>query len=237
MSKIVGKTVVITGAASGLGRAWAIGFLKDGAKVIAADINEAGLSELQLEGAFPIKTDVSDDQQVRAIIDLALSKTGRVDVLFNNAGIGTFCRVEDFTENEFERLISIHLFGTIYGMRATIPIMREQKFGRIINTISRAAEFHTAGVSAYSSAKAAIYAATRCVSKEVSDTDILINMLIPGPTNTAIWGRDMPQFQSAEVTYPTAYMLATLPENGATGKVFWDKKEYQLFDVKNTLKI
>jgi len=234
MLGIEGKTVVITGAASGLGRAWVLGFLKDGAKVIAADINEAGLAELQLKGAFPIKTDVADDQQVRAMIDLSLSKTGRVDVLFNNAGIGALSRLEDLVESEFERLISIHLFGTIYGMRAVIPIMREQKFGRIINTISRSAEYHSAGLSAYSSAKAAIYAATRCVSKEVSDTNILINMLIPGPTNTAIWGRDMPQLQSPEVTYPTAHMLATLPENGATGKVFWNEKEYRLFDENNT---
>ncbi|MBT3225204.1 MAG: SDR family oxidoreductase [Calditrichaeota bacterium] len=180
MSKITGKTVVITGAASGLGRAWVLGFLKDGARVVAADINEEGLAVLQSEGAYTIKTDVADDQRVKAMLALALNKTGRVDVLFNNAGIGAFTRVEELAENEFEKVIAVHLFGTIYGMRAAIPIMREQKFGRIINTISRSAEFNGAGVSAYGSAKAAIWAATRSAAKEVSDVDILINSSVIG---------------------------------------------------------
>jgi NAD(P)-dependent dehydrogenase (short-subunit alcohol dehydrogenase family) len=235
MSSIAGKTIVITGAASGLGRAWSMGFLNDGARVVAADVNRDGLEELRLQGAIPSATDVANERQVKAMIDLALQETGRVDVMFNNAGIGLPRRVEDLPEGEFEKIVAIHLFGTIYGMRAAIPIMRQQSFGRIINTISRGAEVNEANFSAYGASKAAIWAVTRSASKEVADTDILLNMLIPGPTNTAIWGRDMPQMQSAEVTYPTALMLATLPANGPTGKVFWNEKEYPLFDPNNTL--
>jgi hypothetical protein len=63
--------------------------------------------------------------------------------------------------------------------------------------------------------------------------DILVNGLIPGPTNTAIWGRDMPQLQSPDVVYPTARMLATLPEGGPSGRVFWDEKVYPLMDPEN----
>ena len=91
------------------------------------------------------------------------------------------------------------------------------------------------GTSAYSAAKSAIWSTSRIAAREVSDSDILINMLIPGPTNTRIWGKDRPDLQSPEATYSTAKMLATLPTGGPTGKVFWNEKEYPLFDPKNTV--
>ena len=120
-------------------------------------------------------------------------------------------------------------------MKNAIPIMREQGFGRIVNTISRNAEANTPGTSAYSAAKAAIWSASRVAAHEVSDTDILINMIIPGPTNTGIWGKDMKHLQSPEVTYPTARMLATLDAGGPTAKVFWDEKEYPMFNSENEI--
>lgn len=224
-----GKTIVITGAASGLGEAWTKGFLKDGATVVAADINEAGLAALGKLGALTIRTDVSAEADVKAMIDLAVRETGKVDVLFNNAGIGFMRPFLDVPEGDFEKHIAIHLYGTVYGMRYALPHMQAAGYGRIINTISRAAEASGFRSAAYSAAKAAIFATTRSVAKEFAEGDILVNMIIPGPTNTAIWGKDMPQMQSAEVTYPTAKMLAMLPADGPRGKVFWDEKEYFLF--------
>ena len=224
-----GKTIVITGAASGLGDAWTKGFLKDGATVVAADIDEPGLAAVASLGALTVRTDVSLESDVKAMIDFAMSETGRIDVLFNNAGIGFMRPFLEVPTGEFERHIAIHLYGTVYGMRYALPHMQAAGYGRIINTISRAAEASGFRSAAYASAKAAIFAATRSVAKEFAEGDILINMIIPGPTNTAIWGRDMPQMQSAKVTYPTAKMLATLPAGGPRGKVFWDEKEYKLF--------
>ncbi len=223
------RTVVITGAASGLGEVWTRRFLEDGARVIAADVNEEGLVAVADLGALTIHTDVSSEDDVKAMIEFAMEKTGQVDVLFNNAGFGINRAFLDVPEGEFERHIAVHLYGTIYGMRYALPHMQASGYGRIINTISRAAEVCAPANGAYSAAKAAIWAATRSAAKEIEGGDILINMLIPGPTNTAIWGRDMPRMQSPEVTYPTARMLATLPENGPAGKVFWNEKEYELF--------
>lgn len=225
-----GKTIVITGAASGLGEAWTKGFLRDGATVVAADINEAGLEHLAELGALTIKTDVANERDVKAMVDFAARATGKVDVLFNNAGIGFMRPFLDVPEGDFERHVAIHLYGTVYGMRYALPYMKDAGHGRIINTVSRAAEASGFRSAAYSAAKAAIFAATRSVAKEYAEGDILINMIIPGPTNTAIWGRDMPQMQSADVTYPTAKMLATLPADGPRGRVFWDEKEYLLFN-------
>ena len=229
------KTIIITGAASGIGRAWAKAFNEEGANVIGCDINQEGLSSLKELGISTLVTDVSKDQQVKDLVNFAIEKTGRLDVVFNNAGMGYGHKLEESPVGAFEHHVAVHLFGCLYGMKNAIPVMRKQGSGRIINTISRNAETNTPGTSAYSAAKAAIWSASRVAAYEVSDTDILINMIIPGPTNTGIWGRDMKHLQSPEATYPTARMLATLKEGGPTAKVFWDEKEYPMFNSENEI--
>ena len=229
------KTIVITGAANGIGRAWAKAFNEEGAKVIACDIDEENLLTLREFGILTSVTDVTDDQQVKSLIDFAVEKTGQLDVVFNNAGMGYGYKLEESPIGAFEHHVAVHLFGCVYGMKNAIPIMRKQGSGRIINTISRNAETNTTGTSAYSAAKAAIWSASRVAAYEVSDSDILVNMIIPGPTNTGIWGRDMKHLQSPEATYPTARMLATLKEGGPTAKVFWDEKEYPMFNSENEI--
>lgn len=230
-----GKTILITGAASGLGKAWAELFNQEGANIFACDIEEAGLRELQELGITTSKLDVSSSQQVRSFIEQAYDATGRLDVLFNNAGMGFGYKVHDMPEGVFEHHVSVHLFGTIYGMRYALPIMKKQNFGRIINTISRNAETDVEGTSAYAAAKAGIWSATRVAAKENAEHDILINMIIPGPTNTSIWGKDMPHLQKPEATFPTAKLLASLERGGPTGKVYWDEKEYQMFNQNNSI--
>ena len=233
--KLKGKTILITGAASGLGKAWAELFNQEGANIFACDIEEAGLRELQELGITTSKLDVSSSQQVKSFIEQAHDATGRLDVLFNNAGMGFGYKVHDMPEGVFEHHVSVHLFGTIYGMRYALPIMKKQNFGRIINTISRNAETDVEGTSAYAAAKAGIWSATRVAAKENAEHDILINMIIPGPTNTSIWGKDMPHLQKPEATFPTAKLLASLERGGPTGKVYWDEKEYQMFNQNNSI--
>ena len=230
-----GKTILITGAASGLGKAWAELFNEEGANVFACDIEEVGLPELQELGITTSTLDVSSSQQVKSFIEQAHDVTGRIDVLFNNAGMGFGYKVHDMPEGAFEHHVGVHLFGTIYGMRYALPIMKKQNFGRIINTISRNAETDVEGTSAYAAAKAGIWSATRVAAKENAEHDILINMIIPGPTNTSIWGKDMPHLQKPEATFPTAKLLASLERGGPTGKVYWDKKEYPMFNQNNSI--
>lgn len=229
MGELEGRTVVITGAGSGIGKAFAEGFRSEGATVVGTDIVAERLAPLEEAGVITLRTDVADDAQVRAMINLARQQTGRIDVLFNNAGFGSRTNVEDLADGEFERMIAVHLFGMIYGMRAALPIMRAQAYGRIINVVSRAAEMPQAGNSAYSAAKAAMFAATRSAALEVADHDILVNMLFPGMTNTSIWGRDMPGMQDPTAVYPTARMLATLPPGGPAGQCFYRQKAYEMF--------
>jgi NAD(P)-dependent dehydrogenase (short-subunit alcohol dehydrogenase family) len=229
MTELDGKTVVITGAASGIGKACAEGFLADGARVLGVDINPDGLKDIEALGAVTMAVDVSDDAMVRGMIQKAMEETGRIDVLMNNAGYGLGTRVEDYEDGEFERMMAVHVFGAVYSMRAAIPHMRKQQHGRIINMISRGAQAQAPRVSAYASAKAALWALTRCTAMEVADSNILVNAMIPGMTNTSIWGQPRPELQPPSATYPTARMLATLPPSGVTAKVFWDEMEYPLF--------
>ena len=226
-----GQTILITGAASGLGRAWAEGFSADGAQVIAADINGEGLAKVP--AAMHLTVDVSKSAEVKQMVLDTVEKTGRIDALFNNAGLGFNKRLENSADGDFEHHLGVHLFAMVNAMRTAIPHMRAQHYGRIVNTISRNAEYDAIGTSAYAAAKAAMWAASRVAAAELKDTNILVNMLIPGPTRTAIWGKDMEHFQEPSATYPTAKMLASLQKDGPSGKVFWNETEYPLFREGN----
>jgi len=227
MSSVKGRTIVITGAGSGIGFACAEGFLNDGARVLGIDIKAEGLEKLAARGAMIMQADTSVDADMRAMVEKAVKETGRIDVLFNNAGAGNITRIEDFADGEFEKMMAVHVFGAVYAMRAAVPHMRKQKYGRIISTTSRGAEVPRN--SAYAAAKSALWAVSRCLAGEVADDNILVNALIPGPTNTAIFGRDMPHLQPPEDVYPTVKMMATFPDDGPTGKVYFWEREYPLF--------
>ncbi len=224
---IEGKTVVITGAASGIGRALALGFANDGARVVATDINEAALREIASERIATLAVDVGRDDDVRRMIAFAQKNTGRVDVLFNNAGLGGAKVIEQIEDDMFERYIRVHLFGAFYGTRAALKVMRQQGFGRIVNTLSRHAGQRATGFAAYASAKAGMLALTRVTSAEVAGVDILVNGMIPGPTKSGMMTGD--NLQAPEAVYPGALWLATLPTGGPNRKVFWNRKEIDLF--------
>lgn len=234
---VQGRTVVITGAAQGIGRAWALAFVKEGFRVVAADIDRDELDALRPEGVLCCVTDVTDSQAVRDLVAFAVDSTGRLDVLFNNAGIGSRRRIENLRDGEFEHVIAVHLHGTLNGLRAAIPVMRQQNYGRIINTLSRAPEIDVPGNVAHGAAKAGVWLATQVAAQEVADADILVNGLIPGPTNTGLWGRNMPNMKPPEATFPTAYMLATLPTGGPSGQAFYEKQVYRMYDPNNVIDI
>ncbi len=222
-------TVCITGAASGIGHAISLGFLEDGAKVIAVDINNEGLKPLEDKGAITKVIDVTDFTQVNSMVKIAVDETGRLDVLFNNAGVARLRNIHELKDDEYENVIRVNLFGPVHGMRAVIPVMRSQNFGRIINLVSRAAEAGNNAMSPYNSSKAALWSVTRSAAVENIDYDILINGMIPGPTKSGM----MPQGQEPKVVYPSAKWMATLPSGGPTGKVFWNQKEYTMFSKEN----
>ena len=126
-------------------------------------------------------------------------------------------------------MIRINLIGSFYFMRAAIPVMRRQRYGRIVNLASRAAENATPGLSAYGASKAGIFSLTQCAANEVAGDGILVNALIPGDTRTAM---NPTAKQEPEAVYPYLRELATLPVDGPSGKVFRYGREYPLFQPK-----
>jgi NAD(P)-dependent dehydrogenase (short-subunit alcohol dehydrogenase family) len=221
-----GKVIIVTGAASGIGRAIAEGFHADGATVVGADV-------ALLDGAtdFTLREcDVSDAAAVGDLIRSVAGEHGRLDVLFNNAGLGFRTAIPDHAPDQFEKLIRVNLLGPYYGMKAAIPLMRAQGGGHIVNTLSRAAETGAKGFGAYGASKAGLYALTRTAARECVGTGVLVNGLIPGPTRSGM-NPEAPQ-DPADV-YPTAKWLAAFAADDMTGRVFWNRQEYRIFDEAN----
>lgn len=225
--RLAGRVAVITGAASGIGRAIALAFAAEGAKVAAADINAEGLKAIGEDAILGVPTDVTRVDDVRRLAETTLERFGRIDVLFNNAGLGGRRRIEELPDGEFEQYAAVHLFGAVYGLRAALPAMRRQGYGRVVNMVSRGAEAAAPGWAAYAAAKAGLFALTRVAAAECEGVDILVNAMIPGPTRSGM--NTGPGLQPPEAVTPSALWLATLPADGPRGKVFWNMKEYALF--------
>ena len=192
MARLAGKVAVITGASSGIGRASSIMFTREGAAVVMADLKadagEAAAAEIVAAGgrAEFVTTDVSNEESMRALIDGAAARHGRLDVMYNNAGGATSKdgKVTDMPLEEFWRTIGVDLFGTFLGCRFAIPHMERGGGGSIINTTSIRALIGTAGADAYSAAKGGVLTLTRSLAMQWHTAKIRVNAIGPGVVAT-----------------------------------------------------
>lgn len=227
---VADQVILITGAASGIGKALVEGFLADGARVMAVDVDEAGLAALKGDRLLAHVADVSDPEAVANMIGLAVSHFGRLDVLFNNAGIGVRAPLTDHAPADFERLIRVNLVGPFLAMQVAMPLMQQQGGGHIINTLSRAGEAGGKGFGAYGASKAGLYTLMRTAAREMLGTGVRINGLIPGPTRS---GMNPKAPQDPADVYPTARWMVETGAGDQTGRVFWNQQEYLMFDEGN----
>jgi 3-oxoacyl-[acyl-carrier protein] reductase len=182
-----GKTVLVTASAgTGIGNATATRCAEEGATVMLSDIHEKRLTEYadRLERQIGRKVhrtlcNVTDDAQVRAMIDTAVSEMGRLDVLVNNAGMGGTYDLVDTTDEQWLRIIDTNLTGTFRCLRAALPVMAAQGGGVIVNMGSICAWRAEAGQTAYAASKAGILALTRCAAIEAAPQNIRINAVVP----------------------------------------------------------
>jgi NAD(P)-dependent dehydrogenase (short-subunit alcohol dehydrogenase family) len=192
-SGLADRVVVITGAGSGIGRAMAVAFGQEGARVVAADINRAGAEDTAAEiaeGAIAGAVDIADDASVAALVAHTIDVFGRIDILCNNAGVlDTMALPADTSIEEWERVIRVNLTGTFLVTRAVLPHMLEQGRGAIVNTASEAGIRGGAAGAPYTASKHGVVGLTRNVAWAYADRGIRCNAILPGPTVSGAAGQ------------------------------------------------
>jgi NAD(P)-dependent dehydrogenase (short-subunit alcohol dehydrogenase family) len=192
LGRLDGKVALITGAASGIGLGTVELFLREGARVVAADVQDE--KGAMLERRFPdtlryIRCDVTEESQIAAACALAASAFGGLDILFNNAGHGGMPGgVDAMTAEGWDATFALLVRGPALGMKHAAPLMRERGGGSIINTASIAGLEAGWGPLAYSTAKGAVIHMTKCAAAELSPHRIRVNAICPGLIATSIFG-------------------------------------------------
>lgn len=199
------RTVVVTGAAGTIGYAIAAAFAREGDHVVIADLNEKqavqAAHKIQLETggqASGSALDVADEEQVKLLVEQVVRKTGRLDVIVNNAGLQHIDRVEDFPLDKWNLLIGVMLTGPFLLTKHAVPVMKRQKVGRIINISSVHGKTASPFKSAYISAKHGLVGLTRTVALETAEYGITVNAIMPGVVDTPLIQNQLQKLSDTE---------------------------------------
>jgi len=201
---LTGQTAIVTGAATGIGEAIARRLAAAGAAAVVADLDGAGAEAVASSiggGAFAVQVDITDAASVERAVAAVLARTGRIDVLVNNAGIGgKAAPLWEQTVEDWETIIRINMTGVFHFCKAVIGHMRERRYGRIVNIASIAGKEGNPNMTGYSATKAAVIGFTKSLAKEVATEGICVNSVTPAVVRTKILEQLTPQ----QVDYMTA---------------------------------
>ena len=208
MLDFTGQVVIVTGSGSpkGMGKTIAKTFCKQGAKLVIVDMVEQGVkdtvAEIEAMGgeAMGLVVNITDEAAVQKMVDDVVAKWGRIDVLINNAGISQKVTVADMTLADIQRIFSVNMFGLFLCTQKCMKVMREQKYGRIVNlsSVSGKRGGGVFGGAHYSASKAAVLAFSKNLSREICAEGITVNSVCPGLINTEIW-KSMDEASAAKV--------------------------------------
>lgn len=228
--RLAGKVAVITGGGRGIGRAVALGFAREGARVVLGARTEAEVrqvaGEVQEEiggEALPVVCDVSDEGQVKVLVGNALGQFGRIDVLVNNAGVGNIRPVWGTPKSAFERILAVNLVGTFLCTKHVWRAMREAGGGSIINVSSMGGIRGYPLLTAYCASKWGQIGFTVACAEEGKEFGIRVNAIAPGKSDTAFRGQiqeDKSRLLKAEDHVGVCVFLASDDSKYITGQVF-----------------
>ncbi|CVK16321.1 NAD(P)-dependent dehydrogenase, short-chain alcohol dehydrogenase family [Apibacter mensalis] len=190
MRRLENKIALITGAAAGIGRTTALLFAKEGAKLVLTDVNIEGVNKVSDEikksggDAIGLSLDVSNEEQWIGVVKSAVDKYGRVDILFNNAGIYVISPITEIELKTWNKLININVTGVFLGMKHVAPLMAKQKKGSIINASSIAGIGGGPGHVLYGASKGAVRTMTKDIAMEFAADNVRVNSIHPGYIKT-----------------------------------------------------
>lgn len=234
MQRLTGKVAIVTGSSSGIGKAIALKFGAEGAKVVVAARRMAlcrrTVDEIAKRGgeAWAVQTDVADERQVESLIDQTVRRYGRLDILVNNAGIGGGGRLADTTTEAFDAVMNVNLRGTFFCCRAGFKQMQQQDGGCIINMSSVAGLQAWAGTGTYSASKHGIMALTKALADEGRPFHIKVSAICPGAVADELVDASQEDILRSEKIDPfdvaeTALYLATLGPYSVVHQIVIDR--------------
>ncbi len=230
------KVAIVTGGGRGIGRAIAIAYAAEGARVVIAARNTAQLDEVASEiteqggEILTVPTDLRVRTEVENLIQQTVDEFSRIDILVNNAGINPRGPFLESTDEEWEQGWQINVMGVVHCCRAALPIMQQQGSGNIINVGSGMGQVGRSNLSVYCASKAALHGLTQSIAEEVWEDGIITNVLIPGPVKTELskptWessgtfrAQSDPWKEPEQVVASALFLATQPPTSGMTGQI------------------
>jgi short-subunit dehydrogenase len=225
------KTVIVTGASSGIGRETAIAFARAGANLVLASRNEAALDEVAAEVApivrrvSVIPTDVTQRAAVEAMVEQTAKELGSIDILVNNAGVGLNALLAEGSMTNIRRLFEVNVFGALHCIQAVVPYMKRQGSGQIINVSSVAGKIATPRNGAYAATKFALTAISDALRLELGEHGITVTTVFPGITDTPFGENVLKEVDVPPVPGIVRGVSARRVANAIVRAARWERRE------------